>query len=135
MVKTRSKPKVILVSKKQMKDLTGDSYVGFAAYRQKKIYLQKNLSAEDKKSTLIHERGHYRFRKKKVRVGKKVIEEMKKNPTYRSLKKEGYKPKKIPEELLIEAHTQIKTKNGEFKQEFKQKYPRTYKKYIHIFER
>lgn len=125
--------KPVLVSREQMKRISGDDYVGYSAYRKNKIYIRKGLSKKDMKNTLDHEQGHFRFRRKKVVLGKKVINEIKKTPSYKSFKKEGYRTKKIPEEVMVEAHMAIiNGDEGQLKR-MKEKAPNVYKKYIQVF--
>ena len=129
------KQKVVFVTKKQMKNISGKDYGGYSAYRRNKIYIRQDLSHKEKVRTLGHEAGHYIFRKKKVVISKKVVNELRKSPEYQKLKKHGYKIKKIPEEIMVEKHMQIEFGDKKQLQNLKEKYPNAYEKYKQIFKK
>ncbi len=131
------RPKVILVKKREMKELTGEEYVGFSQYRNGKIYIQKGLSKKQKAMTIAHEMAHHKLRRLKTKFPQRVIKELKKTEAWKQFKKEGYKTKKIPEEIFAEAHAAIKTKSLSKKRlkEWKKESPHTYKKFSKLIKK
>jgi len=119
------------VTKEQMIKLTGKNYLGFSDYRRGRIYILKTLSNRVKKETILHEKGHFVFRKRRPYIGKKLKREMKKTPLYSNYKKDyKHKPNKIPEELLVQLRAEVKS--GRINKQqigfIKKQYPYTFKK-------
>jgi len=123
--------KVQDITKKQMKNLTGNYYMGFSDYRRGKIYILKTLSNKVKKETILHERGHFVFRKRRPYIGKKLKQEIKRTPLYSDYKKDyKHKPNKIPEELLVQLRAEVKSGRMNKQQIgfIRKQYPYTFKK-------
>ena len=113
----------------------GKKFVGMADYKKRVIVIDRTLTDKQKQSTVAHEMAHFKLREKGISssdFGKKVREELKKTKMYKSLKKDGYENKKIPEEAFAEYYTQKKVGNQaaqEKLKKFEKKYPTVSKKF------
>jgi len=117
----KNPPKVQMVPYK----IKGE-YIGFSAYNENKIYLNDKLKGREKATTLGHELGHYKLRRLHIKqFPKQVIKQAKQTNMYRLLKNEGYKSKKIPEEMFAEIYGEYEAGTLPMKRfnKFKKKYP------------
>ena len=115
-----------------MKELTGGYWLGVTNYRKNIIYIRKDLSPKVKRETILHEKGHFRFRKRKPYIGKKLKKELKSSPLYKSYKKE-YTTKKISEEMLVQLNAEKCKYNRKGICYLKKKYPHTMNKIKQTF--
>jgi len=115
------------------------SGVGRADYKKKIIYLRKGITPMQKKVTIAHEKAHFGLRRMGInRFPKKVVNELKNSPRYKSYIPEGYKRNKIPIEIFTDTYGALKS--GEiskqtFKKSFAKKYPYSYKYFNKTFKR
>lgn len=124
-------PIVQEVTKVEMRRITGGDYLGFSNYRKGRIYILKTLSKKVKRETILHEKGHFVFRKRKPYIGQRLKKELKRTPLYKDYK-EDYKkkPHKIPEELLVQLRAEVKSGRIDKQQlmYIRKRYPHTYRK-------